>query len=138
VAAEILALRRGMMGELIPAGMLAPSRLARALGEGATVGMLVDQRFGRGPRVQFLGREAAANPLLATLARRFDCEVRGARAIRRDDGRLELDVSEPLALPRDAEGLIDVAAATQAINDVIGAWVREHPGDWLWMHRRWR
>jgi KDO2-lipid IV(A) lauroyltransferase len=26
----------------------------------------------------------------------------------------------------------------QAMTDVVAAWVREHPEQWLWMHRRWR
>ncbi|MFN8981359.1 MAG: lipid A biosynthesis lauroyl acyltransferase [Alphaproteobacteria bacterium] len=65
VAREILRLRADSMGVLVPAGMGAPLRLARALEAGQHVGMLVDQRFGRGPRVMFMGREAAANQLLA-------------------------------------------------------------------------
>lgn len=139
VAAEILRLRQDQMGELVPAGLFAPARLAKALQGGATVGMLVDQRFGRGPRVTFLGREATANPLLATLARRFDCPVRGARAVRLPGGeRFRLELTDPLDLPRDAEGKVDVAAATGVINDVVAGWIAEQPGQWLWMHRRWR
>jgi KDO2-lipid IV(A) lauroyltransferase len=33
---------------------------------------------------------------------------------------------------------VDVDATTQAINDIIAGWIREHPGQWLWQHRRWR
>ena len=138
VADHILKLRRNLMGELIPAGLMAPTKLAKALQRGAVVGMVVDQRFGRGPVVDFLGRPAHANPLLGNLARRFNCPVRGARAIRLPGGRFRLELTAPLDLPRDAEGLIDVDAATQRINDVIAGWVREYPGQWLWMHRRWR
>ncbi len=138
VAKEILRLRQDSMGMLVAAGMSAPFKLARALERGKHIGMLVDQRFGRGPRIDFLGRPAFANPLLAQLARRFDCPVHGARAIRLPDGRFRLDLTEEIALPRDAEGQIDVEGATQAMNDVIAGWVREYPGQWLWMHRRWR
>lgn len=138
VAKAILNLRRDSMGMLVAAGMSAPFKLARALERGKHIGMLVDQRFGRGPLVTFLGRPAHANPLLAQLARRFDCPVHGARAIRLPGGRFRLDLTEEIALPRDADGLIDVAAATQVMNDVIAGWIREVPGQWLWMHRRWR
>jgi KDO2-lipid IV(A) lauroyltransferase len=138
VAREILALRKGAMGELIPAGPFAPLRMATALERGLHVGMLIDQRFGRGPRINFLGREAAANPLIAQLARRFDCPVHGARAIRLPGGRFRLDLTEALDLPRDAEGQVDVAGATAAMNGVIEGWIREYPGQWLWMHRKWR
>ena len=47
---------------------------------------------------------ASAQSLLAQLARRFDCPVHGARAIRLPGGRFQLDLTEEIALPRDAEG----------------------------------
>ena len=31
-----------------------------------------------------------------------------------------------------------VEGATAAINAVVEGWIREYPGQWLWMHRRWR
>ncbi len=138
VAREILRLRANSMGTLIPAGMTAPLKMAEALERGAHVGMLIDQRFGRGPRITFLGRPASANPLIAQLARRFDCPVHGARAIRLPGGRFQLDLTEAIPMPRDAEGRVDVDAATAAMNAVVEGWIREHPGQWLWMHRRWR
>ena len=138
IAHEILRLRENSMGTLIPAGIAAPLRMAEALERGAHVGMLVDQRFGRGPRITFLGRTASANPLIAQLARRFECPVHGARAIRLPGGRFRLEITDELHLPRDEEGKVEIAAATAAINQVVEGWIREYPGQWLWMHRRWR
>ena len=138
IAQDILALRANTMGELIAASVAAPVRMMEALDRGVHVGMLVDQRFGRGPRVEFFGRPAASNPLLARLARRFDCPVHGVRAIRLPGGRFRLELTEAIALPRDAQGRVDVDAATALVNRIVEGWIREHPGQWLWMHRRWR
>lgn len=138
VARDILKLRAGSMGLLIPAGIAAPVRMMEALDRGQHVGMLIDQRFGRGPRVPFMGRPAASNPLLARLARRFDCPVHGARTIRLPGGRFRLELTEAIELPRNAAGRVDVDAATALLNRIVEGWVREHPGQWLWMHRRWR
>ena len=138
IARDVLRMRAGVMGELIPAGVSAPIRMMEALDEGLHLGMLVDQRFGRGPRIRFLGREASANPLIARLARRFDCPVHGTRAIRLPGNRFRLELTEAIELPRDARGAVDVQAATQAINDIVEGWIREYPGQWLWQHRRWR
>jgi len=38
----------------------------------------------------------------------------------------------------DAEGRIDIQGTTQAVTGVVEGWVREHPEQWLWLHRRWR
>ncbi len=138
IARDILAMRRDVMGELIPAGLSAPIAMMEALDQGLHLGMLVDQRFGRGPRITFLGRETPANPLLARLARRFDCPLHGVRAIRLPGNRFRLELTEAITLPRDARGQIDIQAGTQLINDIIESWVREYPGQWLWQHRRWR
>ena len=138
VARRILALREGMMGKLIAAGPQAPFALSAAIGRGEHVGMLVDQRFGRGPRIPFLGRPAATNPLFARLARHHDCPVWGVRAIRLPDARFRFDLVGPIELPRDATGQIDVTAATIHIAGIVEGWIREYPGQWLWMHNRWR
>jgi KDO2-lipid IV(A) lauroyltransferase len=100
--------------------------------------MLVDQRFGRGPRIPFFGRPAATNTLFARLARHYDCPVYGVRAVRLPGLRFRIELEGPLELPRDAEGQIEIEAATRAITGVVEGWVREHPEQWLWMHRRWR
>ena len=126
------------MGQLIRSRNQAPIEIAAALTAGKHVGMLTDQHFSRGVDITFLGRRCKANPAIARLARHFDCPVVGVRVIRRPDGGFTIDGDGPLTLPRDASGRVDVAAATQMINDVVEGWVREYPGQWLWFHRRWR
>lgn len=138
IAADVLRMREPIMGRLIPAGLMAPIRMAEALDGGLNLGMLIDQRFGRGPRVPFFGHPVAANPFLARLARRFEAPVYGMRAIRLPGGRFRLVLEGPFELPRDATGKIAIEPATAFLNQVIEGWVREHPGQWLWMHRRWR
>ncbi|MBY0331001.1 MAG: lipid A biosynthesis lauroyl acyltransferase [Acetobacteraceae bacterium] len=139
IAADIVALRMPIMGRLIAASPAAPVRMMEALDEGLHVGMLIDQRFGRGPRVPFFGRLAASNPLLPRLARRFpDVPVHGARVIRQPGGRFLLELTERIELPRAASGQVDIDSATALLNRIVEDWIREHPGQWLWMHRRWR
>jgi KDO2-lipid IV(A) lauroyltransferase len=138
IAADIVRLRAPIMGELIPAGLSAPIRMAEALDRGLSLGMLVDQRFGRGPMVPFFGQPAASNPFLARLARRFEAPVYGMRAIREPGPRFRIELVGPIALPRDAAGRVEVEAATARVNAIIEGWIREDPGQWLWMHRRWR
>ena len=60
------------------------------------------------------------------------------RVIRLPEGRFRLAGVGPLELPRDGSGRVDVAAATQMITGIVESWIREHPDQWLWFHRRWR
>jgi Kdo2-lipid IVA lauroyltransferase/acyltransferase len=130
--------RRVHMGTLIPAGRDAPLRLAEALKAGLHVGMLVDQYLTNGVEVTFFGRKTKANPMLARLLRQVECPVHGVRMIRLPGQRFRGEITEELAPVRDGSGRIDVQGTTQAITSVVEGWIREHPEQWLWLHRRWR
>ena len=138
VSDAVLALRAGCMGTLLPTSMDAPVKLAEALERGSHVAMLVDQYATRGVPVTFFGRRTRANALIARLARHFDCPIHGIRMVRYPGDRFQLRLTEPIDAPRDAEGKIDVERTMQVITDVVEGWVREHPEQWLWVHRRWR
>ena len=60
------------------------------------------------------------------------------RVVRQPGGLFQIHVTEAIEPPRDANGKIDVEGTMQAITSVIEGWVREHPEQWLWLHRRWR
>jgi Kdo2-lipid IVA lauroyltransferase/acyltransferase len=126
------------MGEMIATSLDAPVRLAHALKRGLHVGMLVDQYYTRGVDVTFFGRTTKANPLLARLARQVECPIHGVRIVRLKDDRFRAEVTDEVEPVRDETGAIDVQGTTQKINTIIEGWVREHPEQWLWLHRRWR
>ena len=139
ISDAVIKLRTPLVGQLIPTGLDAPVRLARLLQSGVHVGMLVDQHFTKGVEVVFFGRPCKANPLIALLARQTECAIRGARVVRLPDGnRFRCEITDPIEPPRDADGRIDIKGTMQAITAMIEGWVREHPEQWLWLHRRWR
>jgi Kdo2-lipid IVA lauroyltransferase/acyltransferase len=138
VAREIIRIRAPLMGRMIRTRAQAAVEMAAALSAGEHLGMVVDQHFSRGVDVTFFGRRCKANPTVARLARRFDCPVVGVRVIRLPDHQFRIDGFGPYELPRGADGQIDIQASTQMITTVVEGWVREHPGQYLWFHRRWR
>ena len=130
--------RRETMGGLAAAGQGAVFAMQGVVERGGHLGQLIDQHFTRGVVVEFFGRPVLVNPLLGKLARHYECPVHGVRVVRRDGARFSLELTPPLDLPRDASGAIDVQGAMQAMTRVVEDWIRENPGQWLWMHRRWR
>jgi KDO2-lipid IV(A) lauroyltransferase len=75
---------------------------------------------------------------VARLARHFDCDVYPALCIRLPGNRFRLELHDRLDLPRDPAGAIDIHGTTQLLTDVVEAWVRETPGQWMWFHQRWK
>jgi Kdo2-lipid IVA lauroyltransferase/acyltransferase len=131
-------IRSGTMGGLAAAGPGASFAMREVLEQGGHLGMLIDQHFTRGVPVNFLGRTAMTNPILGKFAKYFDCPVHGVRVIRLPGYRFKLELTPPLDLPRGADGVVDVAGAMQVMSAEVERWVRAHPEQWLWMHRRWR
>ncbi len=130
--------RSASMGTLIATGLDAPIKISDALKRGTHVGMLVDQYFVRGVEVTFFGRRTMANPLLARLAQHFDCPIHGARIVRLPGNRFRAELTDEIKPARGTDGKIDIAATTQIVIGVVEGWIREHPEQWLWLHRRWR
>ena len=137
-ADAVIAIRAGSMGEMMPTGLDAPIKLADALLAGRHVAMLVDQYYVRGVDVMFFGRRTKANPLIARLARQVECPIHGARMVRLPGDTFRIDVTEAIPPARGADGRVDIQGTMQIITGVVEGWVREHPEQWLWLHRRWR
>jgi KDO2-lipid IV(A) lauroyltransferase len=135
----VLQTRSARMGLLVPTGLAAPTMIADELARGCHAGMLTDQFVKRGLKINFFGRRTRANALIARLARHFDCPVHGVRVVRLPGGnRFRVDLTEAIETPRDAEGKVNVTETMRVIFAVVEGWIREHPEQWLWLHRRWR
>jgi Kdo2-lipid IVA lauroyltransferase/acyltransferase len=139
VGDHVVRLRTPLMGELIPTGLAAPVQLVRRAESGVNIGMLVDQHYSKGVEVTFFGRRCMANPLIAQLAAQTGCPIYGMRTVRQLDGNsFWAEITNPVEPVRDAEGCVDITGTTQTVTSVIEGWIREHPEQWLWLHRRWR
>lgn len=114
---------------------------ARAIMEvmkaGGHIGMLVDQKMNDGIAVPFLGREAMTAPAVGRFAVRFKCPVVPARVERLNGARFRITLFPPLHQTLSGDSHQDTLNLMTAINDLIGGWVREQPGQWLWLHKRW-
>jgi Kdo2-lipid IVA lauroyltransferase/acyltransferase len=139
VSDAVIDIRQGSMGTLVATGLDAPVKLGRVLEAGGHVAMLVDQYYVNGVDVTFFGRRCKANPFIARLARHVECPIHGTRIVRLGDRqRFRVELTEAIEPAREADGRIDIAGTMQVITSVIEGWVREHPEQWLWVHRRWR
>ena len=137
LARYVMSKRTRTMSDLLPSVRSASFALAGILDKGGNIGVLVDQKFTNGLRTTFFGRECETNPVLGMLARHYKCDVYPARCIRLPGNRYRLEIEDKLDLPRRKDGSVDVHATTQMLNDTVERWVREHPGQWMWFHKRW-
>lgn len=116
-------------------------RARRTLARGGAVAMMIDQvplRRRHAIDVEFLGQPAHADKGPAALAARSGAPMLVAAA-RRDaaTGLHELSVLCVLEPPERA-GAAWIEDATRRATAALDAFVRAHPSEWLWLHRRWR
>lgn len=112
--------RRGTMG------------LLRHLKTGGMAVLLFDVFAGRGAPLSFLGQPAPTALSAAEMALRTDAlliPIFGVRTAQTADTRAEFDAPIPHSDPETM-----MAAATAALERRI----TEYPGQWFWMHRRWK
>lgn len=131
-----LARRRHFGGPLVPSAGGARDVL-RELAAGRSVGAAFDTRVDAGEMVPFFGVPTPTNTLPAMLALRGYPLV-PIRARRLPGGRYRIEVMAPLApADPDAPRKDQVLDLTARLNGVFEDWIREDPGQWVCMKRRW-
>jgi KDO2-lipid IV(A) lauroyltransferase len=130
-------LRREIGAEAAAKGPQGARRIIAALKERRCVMLLADQKMNDGIAVPFFGRDAMTAPAVAELALRFDAQIVMARVHRLRGASFRVVCEPPLALPESGDRQADVLALMTAINQRYEAWIREDPGQWFWLHRRW-
>jgi KDO2-lipid IV(A) lauroyltransferase len=104
---------------------------------GGSLGLLVDQKMNDGIAVPFFGRAAMTAPAIAQFALRFSAPVVPVRVDRLGPARFRMVCEAPLIIARTGDKQADTYAILQAVNATLERWIRDQPGAWLWLHRRW-
>jgi KDO2-lipid IV(A) lauroyltransferase len=115
--------------------------ILKVLSDGGTVGILSDQNTAleEGVFVDFFGIPASTTSGLARIALRTGAAVVPGFLSwdsARRKYRLRFEPAVELARTRDEEA--DVLENTARFTRVIEEYVRAHPDQWLWVHKRWK
>jgi KDO2-lipid IV(A) lauroyltransferase len=127
--------RRRLSGNRLIVKQDAARRVLKALQHNGAVGVLIDQNTSasEGVFVDFFGKRACANPAFVKLAYRSGAPVVPGFALWDESRRrYVLRFYPEVVLTGDA------AADTQRIHSLFEAIIREHPEQWMWIHRRWK
>ena len=112
--------RRGMM------------EMVRSLKKGGIIAIVSDLHAHGGKSMNFFGKPAATSTLNAELAIKYNAVMIPVYAVRQPNGLdFEIMLHEPVE-HNDADTM------TQEINDDLETVVRQHMGQWFWIHRRWK
>ncbi len=129
---------RGVVGGMrAPKGLPGAKAAVGVLRKGHVLGLLYDQKMNDGVAVPFFGFEAMTPAAPAQLALRFGCPLVPVRVERLGPARFRLASFDALALPDSGDRQADTIAVMTTLNEILEAWLRDRPEQWLWLHRRW-
>ena len=120
-----------------PKGSDGARELLAGLKAGRSIAMMNDQRYDAGVAAPFFGRPVLTNPAAVRLALRFGAPIQPMSIQRLPGVRFKVITHDPIVLTPTGDKTADVEAGVAAINAFLEGRVRERPGDWWWLHRRW-
>jgi KDO2-lipid IV(A) lauroyltransferase len=120
-----------------PKGADGARELLAGLKAGRSIAMMNDQRYDGGVAGPFFGRPVMTNPAAVRLALRFRAPIQPMSIRRLGGARFKLTAHEPIRLRDSGDRTADIEAGVAAVNAFIEARVRESPGEWWWLHKRW-
>lgn len=118
-------------GPIFATGRAGTAGFVRHLKSGGLLVLLFDQSA-PGEAIDFLGKPAQTALSAAELALRYDADLIPFYGTRQPDG---LSFAVDLEAPIPATTALEM---TQALTRSLAARVRENPGQWFWIHRRWK
>jgi KDO2-lipid IV(A) lauroyltransferase len=132
---RLVARRRAACGNRVIEKREAARAIFKALASNRTVGILMDQNssLDQGTFVDFFGVPACVGTGFARIAARSGAAVIPAFALWSEkEGRHVVRYYPPVEMAGSAE------EDTARLQKRLEAIVREHPDQWLWIHRRWK
>jgi KDO2-lipid IV(A) lauroyltransferase len=133
--------RRALHGNRVIAKQDGARDVIRALRANEAVGVLADQNAAGedGVFVDFFGVKASATRGVAQLALRTGAAIIPGFALWNESaGRYVLKFYAPVEPVQGPDREQNVLETTQRCQAAIEQAIREHPEQWLWMHRRWK
>lgn len=129
---------RAASGQVIIPKKNAFFALQKVLRAGKSIGMLPDQSTAKGILADFFGRKATTTPVPALLAIGHNRPIVVVACCRKDDYRFEGFVCDPI-WPRKSENeKEEIFRLTREMNRNMEEIIRKYPGQYLWMHNRWK
>lgn len=132
---ELVETRRKLSGNVLLEKKDAARAVIKALRNNEAVGILIDQNTtpAEGVFIDFFGKKACAGSAFVKLAHHTGAAVLPGFALW-DEATRRYVLHFLAEVPMTG----DVEADTQRVHSVFEQVIRQHPEQWMWIHRRWK
>ena len=113
--------------------------MVRLLDNGKIIGLLMDQDARqRGVFVPFFGRLASTPPGPAAIARLRGVPIVPAFIHEVEPGKHEIIIYPVVRVAKTKDRDADIYETTLQLTRIVEDHIRQHPGEWFWLHNRWK
>lgn len=123
---------------MIAKGPSGAKSLVRAIKNGYSIAMLVDQKMNDGIEVPFFNRPAMTANAIAKLSLQYDYPIIPCQLVRTKDSFFKAIIHPEIKYIRTDDKIKDVYNIMLSINKELEKWIRENPSQWFWFHNRWK
>ncbi|MBC6442733.1 MAG: lysophospholipid acyltransferase family protein [Rhodobacteraceae bacterium] len=116
---------------IVPRGLAGTIRMVRHIRKGGFFAILADQYQQSGPDIPFLGYSTPTTTSPAELALKFDVPLVPAFGLRVCKTRVDITFETPIPPSDPLEMMAE-------FNTRVAAWINAYPGQWYWLHKRWK
>ena len=98
-------------------------------------GMLIDQKYGEGLDINFLGKQAKTSSFVANIAKKYEISIIPAYINRKKNNKYEFIIEDPIT--KDFTKNNTELEIMLKLNNIIESWINKDPSQWFWVHNRW-
>lgn len=120
-----------------PKSRAGTKQLVQALKSGQTIGILIDQKYNEGLPVPFFGHPAMTSPAFVQMAQKYDTPLIPVQVERLDGAHFRINFHDPMTVKTDDGENRPVTDVISEAHHFLESGIRQHPAQWLWLHRRW-
>ena len=115
----------------------ASKKIIEAINNKALIGMLADVKL-QGKLINFLGRKAQSSDIVARLHEKHKMQIIPTKVERYQKFKFKITFYPPVTFDQDALKNKDYEAMTIQIHKIYESWIAQNPGQWFWLHNRWK
>ena len=122
----------------IPKGRAGMREIINKINNNFSIALMVDQRVGEGPRINFFNQPAQTTTIPAQLSLKYGCKLVPIYLKRMNGASFEMTVHQPYEISKTGDDDQDTKNITLKINQIIEKMIVKNPEQWLWSHNRWK
>ena len=100
------------------------------------IALLIDQQLREGRMIPFFGVPAKTPIAHIKIAAKLQIKIFPLETIRKKGAYFKMIIHEPIMIKKSASDE-EIFVVAKDINRLFESWIKKHPDQWLWPHRRW-